>query len=100
MLGVMKNGQMFDLIEGKEKHCEFEGVETVIKEDGKYCCVPITYKVTLGEIVDLLQQFKEQPTTLMMPKMPEGSFAKKLYSLYLNISANRKIQICLKNECG
>lgn len=87
---------MFDLIEGKEKHCEFDGVETVIKEDGKYCCVPETHKVTLGEIVDLLQQFKEQPTTLMMPKMPEGSFAKKLYSLYLTYLPTEKFKYALK----
>ena len=87
---------MFDLMEGKEKHCEFDGVETVIKEDGKYCCVPVTHKVTLGEIVDLLQQFKEQPTTLMMPKMPEGSFAKKLYSLYLTYLPKEKFKYTLK----
>ena len=74
---------MFDLLEGKEQHCEFDGVETVLKADGRYCCVPVTHKVTLGEVVDLLQEFKAQPTTLMMPKMPDGSFAKKLYSLYL-----------------
>lgn len=74
---------MFDLLEGKEVHCEFDGVETVVKSDGRYCCVPVTHKVTLGEIVDLLQEFKQQPQTLLMPKMPEGSFAKKLYSLYL-----------------
>ena len=74
---------MFDLLEGKEVHCEFNGVETVIKDNGRYCCVPITHKVTLGEIVDLLQEFKRQPHTLLMPKMPDGSFAKKLYSLYL-----------------
>ena len=74
---------MFDLLEGKEVHCEFDGVETVVKSDGRYCCVPVTHKVTLGEIVDLLQEFKQQPQTLQMPKMPEGSFAKKLYSLYL-----------------
>lgn len=74
---------MFDLLEGKEVHCEFDGVGTVVKSDGRYCCVPVTHKVTLGEIVDLLQEFKQQPQTLQMPKMPEGSFAKKLYSLYL-----------------
>lgn len=74
---------MFDLLEGKEQHCEFDGVETVPDPAGRYCCVPVTHKVTLGEIVDLLQEFKQQPSTLMMPKMPEGSFAKKLYSLYL-----------------
>lgn len=75
---------MFDLLEEKEQHCEFDGVETILCESGRYCCVPVTHKVTLGEIVDLLEQFKQQPVTLMMPKMPEGSFAKKLYSLYLS----------------
>lgn len=74
---------MFDLLEGKERHCEFNGLEAVEKEDGRYCYIPITHKVTLGEIVDLLQEFKRQPENLMMPKIPEGSFAKKLYSLYL-----------------
>ena len=74
---------MFDLLEGKEIHCEFDGVETVIADTGRYCCVPVTHKVTLGEIVDLLEEFRQQPESLMMPKMPEGSFAKKLYSLYL-----------------
>lgn len=87
---------MFDLLEGKEKHCEFAGVETVLNENGRYCCVPVTHKVTLGEIVDLLQEFKEQPTTLMMPKMPEGSFAKKLYSLYLTYLATDKFKYALK----
>lgn len=74
---------MYDLLEGKEHHCDYDGMTPVEKEDGRYCYVPVTHKVTLGEIVDLLEQFKEQPQTLMMPKMPEGSFAKKLYSLYL-----------------
>lgn len=87
---------MFDLLEGKEQHCEFDGVETVLKDDGKYCCVPVTHKVTLGEIVDLLEEFKAQPTTLMMPKMPEGSFAKKLYSLYLTYLPVDKFKYALK----
>ena len=87
---------MFDLLEGKEQHCEFDGVETVLKEDGRYCCVPVTHKVTLGEIVDSLQEFKQQPTTLMMPKMPEGSFAKKLYSLYLTYLPTDKFKYALK----
>lgn len=87
---------MFDLLEGKEKHCEFEGVETVLKEDGRYCCVPVTHKVTLGEIVDLLEQFKQEPVTLMMPKMPEGSFAKKLYSLYLTYLPVDKFKYAMK----
>lgn len=87
---------MYDLLEGKEQHCEFDGIETVPTEDGKYCYVPVTHKVTLGEIVDLLQQFKEQPTTLMMPKMPEGSFAKKLYSLYLTYLPKEKFKYSMK----
>lgn len=87
---------MFDLLENKEVHCEFDGVETVIKEDGRYCCVPVTHKVTLGEIVELLKQFKKQPTTLMMPKMPAGSFAKKLYSLYLTYLPVEKFKYSMK----
>ena len=87
---------MFDLLEGKEKHCEFDGVETVLKDDGRYCCVPVTHKVTLGEIVDLLSEFKAQPYTLMMPKMPSGSFAKKLYSLYLSYLPADKFKYALK----
>lgn len=87
---------MFDLLEGKEQHCEFEGVETVADENGRYCYVSVTHKVTLGEIVDLLQQFKEQPATLMMPKMPDGSFAKKLYSLYLTYLPTDKFKYALK----
>ena len=87
---------MFDLLEGKEVHCEFDGVETVVKPDGRYCCVPVTHKVTLGEIVDLLQEFKQQPKTLLMPKMPNGSFAKKLYSLYLTYLPKEKFKYALK----
>ena len=87
---------MFDLLEGKEQCCEFDGVETVLKENGKYCCVPVTHKVTLGEIVDLLQEFKQQPVSLMMPKMPEGSFAKKLFSLYLSYLPKEKFKYALK----
>lgn len=90
---------MFDLLEGKEQHCEFDGVETILDDNGRYCCVPMTYKVTLGEIVDLLEQFKEQPKTLMMPKMPEGSFAKKLYSLYLTYLPKEKFKYELKMNC-
>lgn len=90
---------MYDLLEGKERHCEFNGVETVEKEDGKYCYIPVTHKVTLGEIVDLLEQFKNQPKTLMMPKMPNGSFAKKLYSLYLSYLPKEKFAYSLKMNC-
>lgn len=71
---------MFDLLEGKEQHCEFNGVETVVKEDGKFCCVPVTHKVTLGTIVDLLESFKKNDGC----KQFTGSFDKKLFDLYLS----------------
>ena len=87
---------MFDLLEGKEQHCEFDGVETVLRADGRYCCVPATHKVMLGEIVDLLQEFKAQPDSLLMPEMPEGSFAKKLFSLYLTYLPTDKFKYRLK----
>ena len=87
---------MFDLLEGKERHCEFNGLEAVEKEDGRYCYIPITHKVTLGKIVDLLQEFKRQPENLMMPKIPEGSFAKKLYSLYLTYLPVKNFKYPLK----
>lgn len=87
---------MFDLLEGMEVRCRFEGVETVPDPQGRYCCVPVTHKVTLGEIVDLLQSFAAQPETLMMPKMPEGSFAKKLYSLYLTYLPVEKFKYAMK----
>lgn len=87
---------MFDLLENKEYHCEFDGVDAVYNENGKYCYVPVTHKVTLGEVVDLLEEFKAQPITLMMPKIPEGSFAKKLYSLYLTYLPTDKFKYALK----
>lgn len=90
---------MFDLLEDKEVHCEFEGVKTVADVNGRFCYVPVTHKVTLGEIVDLLELFKEQPKTLMMPKMPDGSFAKKLYSLYLTYLPTDKFKYELNMNC-
>ncbi len=87
---------MFDLLEGKEKRCEYDGLNPVEKVDGRYCYVPTTHKVTLGEIVDLLQEFKAQPATLLMPKMPDGSFAKKLFSLYLTYLPADKFKYALK----
>ena len=90
---------MFDLLEGKEIHCEYDGLEPVPIENGRYCYIPVTYKETLGHIVDLLESFKQQPQTLMMPSIPEGSFAKKLYSLYLTYLPKEKIAFDLKMNC-
>lgn len=87
---------MFDLLEGKEQHCEYEGMETILNDSGRYCCVPATHKIALGEIVDLLEEFKQQPVTLMMPRIPQGSFAKKLYSLYLTYLPAEKFKYSLK----
>ena len=87
---------LFDLLEGKAQRCAFDGTETVLADDGRYCCVPVTHKVTLGEIVDLLQEFKGQPETLLMPKMPDGSFAKKLFSLYLTYLPAEQFKYPLK----
>lgn len=88
--------EMLDALENNEHHCEFDGINTVITESGKYCAVPVTHKVTLGEIADLLEQFKNQPKTLLMPEMSEGSFAKKLYSTYLSYLPKEKISFPLK----
>ena len=90
---------MFDLLEGKEKHCEYDGLTPVENPEGKYCYVPLTYKVKLGEIVDLLQSFKTQPNTLVVPSIPDGSFAKKLYSLYLSYLPTEKFKFALKMNC-
>ena len=87
---------MFDLLENKECHCEYDGLDPVANPNGKYCYVPVTHKVTLGEIVDLLELFKAQPSTLLMPRMPEGSFAKKLYSLYLTYLPKEKFKYDLQ----
>ena len=88
--------EMLDALEGKEHHCEFDGVETILKQDGRYCSATITHKVTLGEIVDLLKSFVEQPKTLMIPEIPSGSFAKKLYSTYLSYLPYGKAAFPLK----
>ncbi len=90
---------MFDLLEGKEKHCDYDGLSPVESENGRYCYVPLTYKVTLGEIVDLLQSFKAQPETLVMPEISDNSFAKKLYSLYLTYLPKDKFKFELKMNC-
>ena len=91
--------EMIAALRGEEHHCEFEGVETVLCEEGKYCAVPTTHKVTLGEIADLLEAFKAQPQTLVVPEIPYNSFAKKLYSTYLSYLPKEKVSFELKMNC-
>ena len=88
--------EMMAALQGKEHRCEFDGLETLLKPDGRYCTVPVTHKVTLGEIVDWLYAFHDQPHTLLMPEIPEGSFAKKLYSTYLSYLPEEKFSYPLK----
>ena len=88
--------EMMLALEGKEHCCEFDGVKTVLTQDGRYCAAPVTHRVTLGEIVELLNAFKAQPDTLVMPKIPAGSFEKKLYSTYLSYLPKEKIAFPLK----
>lgn len=91
--------EMLDALEGKEHHCEFDGVQTVLKEDGKYCAAPVTHKATLGYIVECLNKFHDQPKTLIMPAIPDGSFEKKLYSMYLSYLPKEKVAFDLKMNC-
>ncbi len=96
--------EMIACLEGREHHCEFDGLDVVgvsqkslnSQKLGRYCCCPITHKVTLGAIVQLLHQFAEQPKTLTIPEIPEGSFAKKLYSTYLSYLPKEKVAFPLK----
>ena len=93
--------EMIAGLQGKEHRCEFDGLEVVDSSDscskqGRYCYCPVTHKVTLGEIVEWLKRFAEQPKTLMIPEIPEGSFAKKLYSTYLSYLPKEKVAFPLK----
>ncbi len=88
--------EMLDALEGKEHRCDFDGIQTILREDGKYCAAPTTHKVTLGEIVDLLEKFKAQTSTLVMVEIPHNSFAKKLYSTYLSYLPKEKVSFALK----
>lgn len=90
--------EMFDALECKEHHCEFDGLDVVPNPQGRYCYVPITHKATLGEIVDLLESFKAMPTTLYLPSIPDGSFAKKLYSTYLSYLPAEKMAYTFKSN--
>ena len=107
--------EMIACLKGEEHHCEFDGLEVIpttnltnqtnnscnssdscSEKIGRYCYVPITHKITLGGIVDLLKQFAEQPKTLMIPEIPENSLAKKLYSTYLSYLPKEKVAFPLK----
>ena len=88
--------EMIACLEGREHRCEFDGIKTVLCEEGRYCAAPITHRVTLGAIVSLLESFRDQPATLTMPEIPYNSFAKKLYSTYLSYLPREKIIFPLK----
>ena len=88
--------EMIAALEGKEHHCTFDGLNTVLCDDGAYCAAPITHKATLGEIVDLLNAFSQQPKTLTIPEISSGSFAKKLYSTFLSYLPREKAAFDLK----
>ena len=87
---------LLDTLEGKAQYCEYEGVEAKGEKDGRYAYIPVTHKVTLGEIADTLEEFKTQPESLIMPEIPAGSFAKKLYSTYLSYLPKEKVSFPLK----
>ena len=88
--------EMIACLKGEEHRCEFEGLEVLPSDSGRYCYVPVTHKATLGEIVSLLNEFAAQPSTLMVPEIPAGSFAKKLYSTYLSYLPKEKAAFPLK----
>ena len=88
--------EMIDALEGKAHRCDYSGLEPLWGENGRYCAVPVTHKVTLGEIVETLNAFKDQPKTLVMPTIPANSFAKKLYSTYLSYLPAAKVSFPLK----
>ena len=88
--------EMIAGLQGKEHHCEFDGLDVLPQADGRYCYVPTTHKATLGDIVELLKQFADQPKTLMIPEIGEGTFAKKLYSTYLSYLPKEKVAFPLK----
>ena len=91
--------ELLDALEGKEHRCEYDGLDVVANASGKYCYAPITHRVTLGEIVKLLHEFHDQPQTLIMPELKPGSFAKKLYSMYLSYLPKEKVAFPLHMNC-
>lgn len=88
--------EMICALEGREHRCEFDGLDTVLCPQGRYCAAPVTHRATLAQIVALLDQFKAQPNTLLMPQIPKGSFVKKLYSTYLSYLPKEKAVFSLK----
>ena len=90
--------EMFDALEGKEHHCDFDGVEAVANVDGRYCYAPVTHKATLGYIVECLNKFHDQPQTLLIPSISDGSFEKKLYSMYLSYLPENKVCVDLQGS--
>ena len=88
--------ELLDALEGHPHRCDYEGLMPLLKEDGKYCYASPTHQVTLGEIVELLESFKAQPQTLVLPEIPPDSFAKKLYSTYLSYLPQEKVAFPLK----
>ena len=90
--------EMLDALEGHPHRCDYDGLAPVFGQEGRYCAAPVTHKVTLGEIVALLDAFKAQPATLLMPEIPAGSFAKKLYSTYLSYLPKGKAAFALKQN--
>ncbi len=88
--------EMIACLRGEEHRCDFDGLGVFPMKNGPYCYVPTTHRATLGEIVDLLDKFAAQPKTLMIPEIPEGSFAKKLYSTYLSYLPKEKVAFPLK----
>lgn len=88
--------EMLGALEGKEHRCEFDGLEVTPTPSGRYCYCPVTHKATLGRIVELLNTFHDQPQTLVIPEIPNGSFEKKLYSTFLSYLPKEKVAFPLK----
>mgnify|MGYP004621292777 CR=1 FL=1 len=88
--------EMLDALENAEHRCEFDGLTAIETKNGRFCFVPTTHKASLGEITDLLAEFKAQPQSLLMPEIPDNSFAKKLYSTYLSYLPKEKVAFPLK----
>ena len=90
--------EMILALKGEEHRCNYDGLEVISCHTlaGRYCYCPVTNKISLGEIVDLLYKFHDQPQTLMIPEIPNNSFAKKLYSTYLSYLPKEKVAFPLK----